>query len=177
VQPVEPVPPVPAQGSRWPVYIVAAALVIGTVLIVYKVTHHEQTPDVSKIDETPSETASPAAPASSTPAPAATAKPSAATQGSVAREVEPDVPTNAQNTIQGTIKITVRVVVDESGKVTEAKLTSPGHSPYFANLAIGAARQWEFSPPQVDGQPVPSTWNLHFQFKRSGNRVTSARAR
>ncbi len=111
----------------------------------------------------------PAAPPVSLPAPAATSTASA--PGAVVKQVLPEVPRSAGNTISGTIKIGVHVAVDASGKVTAAKLAPAGPSKYFAGLALRAAEQWKFSPPQVDGQPQPSSWILKFRFKRSGVQV------
>lgn len=92
-------------------------------------------------------------------------------KGDVVRRVLPEIPQSAKNTITGTIKIGVRVDVDSSGKVTEAKLVSPGPSKYFANLVVRAAQQWEFSPPQVDGQPAASAWVLKFRLRKSSMQV------
>jgi TonB family protein len=97
--------------------------------------------------------------------------------GDVARQILPDVPRSARDTIQGRIKVGVRVNVDSSGKVTEATLTSPGPSKYFANLALKAAQQWEFTPPQIGGQNAGSTWLLRFQFGRSGTQVFPSQER
>jgi TonB family protein len=91
-------------------------------------------------------------------------KKNVATQsGDVVHQVLPDVSRNSRNTITGTIKVTVRVEVDTSGKVTAAKLKTAGPSKYFAGLALKAAQRWEFSP-----QPPASTWLIQFRFKRSG---------
>ena len=89
------------------------------------------------------------------------------TRGEVAHQVLPDVPQSARNTITGTIKISVQVEVDSSGKVTAAKLTHPGPSQYFARLALKAAQEWEFSPPAADGAPTASTWVIQFRLKRT----------
>jgi TonB family protein len=94
-------------------------------------------------------------------------KKAAATRGEVAHQVLPDVPQSARNTITGTIKISVQVEVDSSGKVTAAKLTHPGPSQYFARLALKAAQEWEFSPPAADGAPTASTWVIQFRLKRT----------
>ncbi len=94
--------------------------------------------------------------------------------GSVLSQVLPDVSRSAQNTIEGRIKVSVQVSVDTSGNVSQAKLVSPGPSKYFANLALAAARGWKFNPPQVDGQPAASEWNLRFQFARSSTQVFPA---
>jgi TonB family protein len=76
------------------------------------------------------------------------------------------------NTITGTIKVAVRVQVDPSGKVTEATFKSAGSSKYFAEQALKAAQRWEFTAPEVDGQPSASTWLLQFRFKRGGIQVS-----
>jgi TonB family protein len=119
--------------------------------------------------------APPAAAPESLPVPFSSTKPAADPKGEVLRKALPEVPKSAQNTITGTIKIGVRVEADSSGKVTAAKLASAGPSRYFANLAVKAAERWEFSPPQVNGQPVPSTWMLRFRLRRNGTDVTPER--
>src|ERR1017187_8275412 len=92
--------------------------------------------------------------------------------GDVVRQVLPDVSQNSRKTITGTIKVTVRVEVNPSGKVAAAKLKTAGPSRYFAGLALKAAQRWEFSPPQVNGQPAASTWLLQFRFKRAGTQAS-----
>jgi TonB family protein len=89
-------------------------------------------------------------------------------QGDVVHQALPEISPSARNTISGTIKVTVRVEADPSGKVTSARLKSAGPSRYFAGAALKAAERWQFSPPQVNGQPMPSTWLIQFRFKRSG---------
>jgi TonB family protein len=101
----------------------------------------------------------------------------ATTGGDVVRRVLPEVPRSASHTISGTIKVTVRVDVNSAGKVSSAKITHGGSSAYFNRLALQAAQRWEFAPPQVNGQPSNSAWNLRFQFKRSGTQAFSAKAR
>ena len=92
-------------------------------------------------------------------------------KGTILERVMPRVSPSARRTIEGRIKVAVRVDVDPSGKVTEAKLVSPGPSQYFARLALEAAREWTFSPAQVQGQAVASQWDLRFGFRRSGTDV------
>jgi len=91
--------------------------------------------------------------------------------GAVVRQVIPEVPKSARNTIQGRIIVKVRVTVDSSGKVKSAKLVSPGPSQYFAGLALKAAQQWEFTPSEVNDQKTSSTWILRFQFARGSTQV------
>ena len=105
------------------------------------------------------------------------AQKAATAPGDVVRQVIPDVPKSAKNTITGTIKVGVQVEVDSSGKVTTAKFVSDGPSKYFANLALKAAEQWEFAPLEVDGKPAGSTWLLKFRFKRTSTQVDPQRVR
>lgn len=78
-------------------------------------------------------------------------------------EVTPTVPEKIQNTIQGRIYVTVRVLVDPAGDVTAALMEKPGPSKYFARLADNAAREWKFAPSEEDGDRV---WLLSFRFTR-----------
>jgi TonB family protein len=92
--------------------------------------------------------------------------------GSVIHQVVPDVPRSARNTIQGKVRVGVKVSVDSQGNVVDAALASPGPSKYFARLAEQAARDWKFSPAQSEGQPVSSEWMLRFAFGRGGTDVS-----
>jgi TonB family protein len=115
------------------------------------------------------------APAAALPPPQTAESPAssgATAKGAVTEQVQPDVLPSALKTITGTIKVEVRLAVDERGNVTDAALESAGPSKYFANKALEAARRWQFKPAQVDGRAVPSAWLLHFQFKQSGITVT-----
>ncbi len=97
-------------------------------------------------------------------------------QGTVVERVLPQVPRSARQTIQGKIKVVVRVQVDASGGVSSATLVSPGPSKYFANLALQATHQWRFNPAQVDGHPIASIWNLRFGFSRGATEVSAVEA-
>jgi TonB family protein len=96
--------------------------------------------------------------------------------GDVFRQVLPDVPRHALNTIRGSVKVDVKVTVAPSGEVTSTRLDSAGPSKYFANLALQAARQWKFSPADADAQNTPRAWRLRFEFTRSGTKVTPVRS-
>jgi TonB family protein len=94
--------------------------------------------------------------------------------GAVAQQVLPDVSHSALRTIQGKVKVRVKVSVDSSGNVVAAKFDSRGPSKYFADRALQASQGWTFKPPQVGGQGVPSEWMLKFEFVRSGASVHPA---
>jgi len=93
-------------------------------------------------------------------------------RGAVAERVLPRVPRSARQTIQGKIRVIVRVQVTPSGSVSNAKLDSPGPSKYFANRALQAARGWRFRPAQIRGETVSSVWVLRFRFGRTSTEVS-----
>jgi TonB family protein len=187
----EPAPSREPRKRRWPVAagLIAVVLAIG-VAVFHSRGKNATAPSVAEqtapqAEPAPAQAApkpSPRASTAKTPAPAIPArkpdapKPAPGSQGEVVHQVMPEFPQSARNTITGTIKIAVRVDVDPSGKVTAAKLTSVGPSEYFANLVLQASRGWEFSAPEVNGQPAASAWNLRFRLKRSGTQVTPERA-
>jgi TonB family protein len=174
----------------WRMFIPVAVLVVlalgwGLYRVIFPSTH-EQTAESSQAQPAATEPAPQStssqpqtAPAQTQASPPAAATPSTptASPGSVVRQVLPDVPKSAMHTISGTIKVVVRVQVDASGKVTSATFKMTGSSRYFANLAMKAAQQWEFSSPIVNNQPVPSTWLLQFRFKRTSTQATPQRVK
>lgn len=89
----------------------------------------------------------------------------------VQQQILPDVPQSARNTIQGHVRVGVKVDVDASGSVVRATLESPGPSEYFARLALEAARRWKFFPAQINGDKVASKWILQFAFGHHGTDV------
>ncbi|HEY7098970.1 MAG TPA: TonB family protein [Terriglobales bacterium] len=118
----------------------------------------------------------------SAPGPPAETKPEAAsavvsTTGSVLHEVNPVVPASARRTIEGTVRVRVKVDADAEGNVIKARLVSAGPSAYFARLAEQAARGWKFTPPQVEGKNLASAWTIQFEFRRSGTQARAEMAR
>jgi serine/threonine-protein kinase len=97
-------------------------------------------------------------------------------QGEILHQVLPDVPESARDTIRGKVRVSVRVAVDPSGNIVGATLDSSGPSRYFANLALQAARRWEFGAAKVDNRSVPSQWILRFEFERTATKVFPVRA-
>ena len=85
-------------------------------------------------------------------------------------EVIPDVPRSARETIRGTIRVSVRVIVDRQGTVRVATADDPGPSRYFERLAIQASEKWTFAPTDSEKQRVML---VRFNFTRAG---TTARA-
>ena len=197
--PAEPEPPLPPKrpSRRGPIAAALLAVVVLVGLIIYfsrgsgapaPATVTTEKPAVQAVPPSSTPTKSSAAVPQAVPqtAPAPTPKPTvpepttpskklAASGGEVVHQVLPDVSKSAQNTITGTVKVGVRVEVDPSGKVTTAKLTSPGPSKYFARMALAAVQRWEFSAPVVDGKPTASVWTIQFRFKRTSTQAVPQR--
>jgi TonB family protein len=91
--------------------------------------------------------------------------------GQVLEQALPDVSQKARDSIQGTVRVSVRLHVDPSGTVAGAVLDSPGPSKYFSDQALRAALRWKFFPATLNGQNVPSEWLLHFEFSNTGTTV------
>jgi TonB family protein len=94
-------------------------------------------------------------------------------KGEVVERSMPKATPSASASIHGQINVRVRVAVDVSGNISNATFDAQGPSPYFANLAMEAARRWRFKPAQVDGHAVPSAWTLKFQFRRTRTDVAA----
>jgi TonB family protein len=92
------------------------------------------------------------------------------TRGAVLYQVVPDISQRARDTIQGTVRVGVKVHVDDAGKVTGADLDNFS-SKFFGDQAVQVARRWTFTPPQVDGRNAPSEWLLRFEFTQKATKV------
>lgn len=117
----------------------------------------------------------PAIPKTVPPAPAIAPQPPArSAPAETVERVMPQVPAQARRTIRGTVKVAVRLSVDPSGKVSEARLQSAGPSAYFARLAVDAARRWKFTSLSAGSSNMRER-TLHFEFSRSGTRAVVSR--
>jgi TonB family protein len=90
--------------------------------------------------------------------------------GAVLYQVVPDISQRARDTVQGTVRVGVKVHVDDAGKVTSADLDNFS-SKFFGDQAVQVARRWTFRPPQVDGRNAPSEWLLRFEFTQKATKV------
>ncbi len=88
-------------------------------------------------------------------------------------QVIPNVSQRALDTIQGRIKVSVRVRVDGAGKVTGAELETHGSSKYFARQAVEASWGWKFVPAQ---DAAERAWSLQFEFTNSQTKAIAERA-
>ena len=89
----------------------------------------------------------------------------------ILQQVLPETPQKARETIQGKIKVKVRVHVDAPGDVVEAAFDSPGPSKYFAQLALQAAQRWKFTPAQSGAENASREWLLRFEFGSTETKV------
>ncbi len=99
-----------------------------------------------------------------------------ADQTGVVLRVMPQVSPGARRTIQGKVRVRVKVEVDAAGNVAKAELESAGPSKYFSRLALEAARGWKFSPAQA-GESGAGEWKLQFAFSRANTEVSAVRAK
>ncbi|HSB76185.1 MAG TPA: TonB family protein [Terriglobales bacterium] len=161
------------RGKKNYVMFAAVVLVLLAIFAGWKYTRPRQAspaapaaapPPVTTASAPPADT--PAEPAPAKPAaPAVTRTPNAGLQGAVVREVLPKVPKSARDTIQGTVRVRIRVALDEAGKVASARFESAGPSKYFARLSMQAAQGWRFAP------DAANEWLLRFEFRRSSTHV------
>jgi TonB family protein len=99
-----------------------------------------------------------------------------APNGDIVERATPDVSASARRTIQGHIKVRVKVNVDAAGNVTETALKDAGPSKYFSRVAEEAAKRWKFAPAQ-GGQDEARSWTLLFVFSRGGTEMSASRAK
>jgi TonB family protein len=97
-------------------------------------------------------------------------------QSGIVQRVMPQVSASAHRTIQGKIKVRVKVDVDAAGNVAKAKLESAGPSKYFSRVALEAASGWKFSPAQA-GESGAREWNLQFAFSRARTDVSAVQVK
>jgi TonB family protein len=90
---------------------------------------------------------------------------SSTTATSALNEVVPDVPRSALQTIRGTIRVSVRVIVDKDGTVIAATADEPGPSRYFERLSLEASKKWKFAPADAEDQRLML---VRFNYRRTG---------
>lgn len=183
------------QKAQWrPVRLVIAAAVLVAVLAAgfYFFRSSETAPEASgvAVPRVAAEAPPPEVPVSPAPAPAADSpQPAPATQATASDspaaskdataidpataidEVIPAVPRSASQTIRGTVRVSVRVIVDENGKVVAATSDDPGPSRYFERLSLEAAKEWKFAPAANEGRRV---MRVKFNYTRSGTTATAS---
>ena len=80
-------------------------------------------------------------------------------------EVIPDVPRSALDTIRGTVRVSVRVSVDNQGTVVDTAAEDRGPSRYFERLSVEAAKKWTFTPAAAEERRIML---VKFNFTQAG---------
>lgn len=80
-------------------------------------------------------------------------------------EVIPDAPHSALQTIRGTVRVAVRVIINPDGTVRTATSEDAGPSRYFERLSLEAAQRWTFTP---SASNEDRSMLLRFHFTRTG---------
>jgi len=165
-----PEPKAPSRKFAIPIFLLLAFLVIASIAfwIMRGTPEKPSTASTATQESNSAEPASPTTAQKTTPSvtPAPVPERSTTTRPqTVLHQVLPTVPRSASDTITGTVRVRVRMTVDDAGKVTNTAFESAGPSRYFARLAMEAARQWEFTPGAASYSVV------EFQFRRDGVRA------
>jgi TonB family protein len=84
---------------------------------------------------------------------------------SAINKVIPDASQSALATIRGTVRVVVRVTLDQHGTVVAATADDPGPSRYFERLSREAAKKWTFTPAKLELQ---RSLLIRFNFTRYG---------
>lgn len=169
-EPVEQPPPPPARrGVSATALLVIGAVAVAVVLIWFGIRTFRSEPVSAPAITEPAANSEPTA---STPPAAVASKPVEPqvqqppdAPPTAVNEVIPDVPQSALDTIRGTVRVSVRVVIDKHGTVIAATPHDRGPSRYFARLSVDASKQWTFTPATSEEQ---RTMLVRFNFTRSG---------
>jgi TonB family protein len=137
----------------------------------------DETPAPAAIESVPQPTPQSEVPA---PAPVATPpivvneRPPKPTATAAIHEVVPAVSRSSLDTISGTIRVHIRVIVAKDGTVVATTTDIAGPSRYFERLAVEAAKQWTFTP---TGSPEQRVMLVKFAFRRSGTTASASSVR
>jgi TonB family protein len=186
----------PKPSARWPHWLVATVVVAAVVFFFARpkpANPPTEIPATQAQPNAPAETAQSPAQSEPKPSPAGTAGATPAAGGNenqsvnagpanhanesgIVRRVMPEVSAGARRSIQGKIKVRVRVEVNSAGNVAKATLESAGPSKYFSRIALEAAREWKFAPLPAD-EAGAREWKLQFAFSRARTEVSAVRGK
>jgi len=161
---------------KWPYWLGLAAVVVVAFFLIARPKTSNHSSDEQSTQAQPS--SAPEGPQSAQTSPGDTNNVTAShdNQNGVVRQVMPQVSASARRTIQGTIKVRVRVEVDAAGNVAKTKLELSGPSKYFSRVAMEAAREWKFVPAPA-GESGAREWKLQFAFSRAKTGVSATRTK
>jgi hypothetical protein len=81
-------------------------------------------------------------------------------------EVQPALTVSDKQALVQPISVSIRVSVEDSGKVTQAEIVEYGNPPSWklANAALAASRRWTFEPVTAGNTASVNELILHFRF-------------
>jgi len=163
-------------STKWPYWLGLAAVVVVALFLIARPKTSSPPAEEQSTQGGGGAAAERPQPAQTSPGDTNTSTASHDNQNGVVRQVMPQVSPSARRTIQGTIKVRVRVDVDAAGNVAKTKLELSGPSKYFSRVAMEAAREWKFAPARAD-ESGPREWKLQFAFSRAKTGVSATRAK
>jgi len=158
--------------TKWPYWLGLAAVVVVAFFLIARPKTSNPPPEEQSTQAQPSSVPEGSQPSQTSPGDTNNGTASHDNQNGVVRQVMPQVSPSARRTIQGTIKVRVRVDVDAAGNVAKTKLELSGPSKYFSRVALEAAREWKFVPARAD-EPAIREWKLQFAFSRAKTEVSA----
>lgn len=169
ILPDRPTPAVNSDHALDPRRIAFAGIaVLALIAILVALFRHDPVRHDSNGAVTRTETPSVSAPVvveQSIPTPSPPAEASMPDPNIVINEVMPSVSRASLQTIHGTIKVVIRVLVNQDGSVRAASSHISGPSRYFERVALQAAKKWTFAPTNAN---APRTFLVRFNFTRDG---------
>jgi TonB family protein len=162
--------------TKWPYWLGLAAVVVVAFFLIARPKTSSPPAEQQSTQAEPGAAAEGAQPAQTSTSQEPNTNASHDNQNDVVRQVMPQVSPSARRTIQGTIKVRVRVDVDAAGNVAKAKLEVSGPSKYFSRVAMEAAREWKFVPAGAD-ESGAREWKVQFAFSRAKTEVSAVRAK
>ena len=168
--------------AKWPYLLLLAAVVAIAVFLIArtKSSNSESSSPPAEVQPTQAQPAtSQSGPAPTQPEPASGGEQRVSVspnENGVVKQVMPEVSPSARRTIHGKIVVRVKVNVDASGNVQQAKIESGRASRYFSRIALAAARDWKFAPAQT-GETGERDWKVQFGFSRAKTEASAVRAK
>ena len=161
-------------SAKWPYWLGLAAVVVVVFFLIARPKTSGPPADEQSTQAERSAAAEGSQPAQTSPGHTNTGTTIFDNQNGIVQQVMPQVSPSARRTIQGTIKVRVRVDVDAAGNVAKTKLELSGPSKYFSRVATEAAREWKFVPAPA-GESGAREWKLQFAFSRAKTGVSAVR--
>jgi TonB family protein len=162
-------------SAKWPYWLGLAAVVVVVFFLIARPKPSSPPAEEQSTQAERGAAAEGSQPAQTSPGHTNTGTTSSDNQNGIVQQVMPQVSPSARRTIQGTIKVRVRVEVDAAGNVAKTKLELSGPSKYFSRVALEAAREWKFAPAQA-GEPAIREWRLQFAFRRAKTEASATRS-